>query len=83
MVTLPKEFVATRYSGYFWNIKDQQLYSVKVTGELKPLVKQSPNQWNHFRNGWRVSVNGNHRFLDIVYLQGLKPKATVFPVHED
>lgn len=25
------------YPGYFWSIEDQQLYSIKVTGALKPL----------------------------------------------
>lgn len=35
MVTLPKDFVATKYPGYFWNVVDKKLYSLKVTGELK------------------------------------------------
>ena len=83
MVTLPREFVATKYPGYFWNINNNQLYSVKVTGMLKPLVKQPPNPFNHFANGYRVSVNGNNRFLSMDYLAGLKPRPTKFPIFED
>ena len=28
MVTLPKDFVATQYNGYFWNLKEQRLLLV-------------------------------------------------------
>jgi len=80
MVTLPKEFVATKYPGYFWNIQDQKVYSVKVTGTLKPLVKQTANQFNHFLAGFKVSVRGQRRLLAMDYLRTLKPKSTVFPV---
>ena len=38
MVTLPDNFTMTKYPGYFWNVLDKKLYSIKVTGELKPLV---------------------------------------------
>lgn len=37
MVTLPKDFVATRYPGYFWNVVERKLYTLKVTGELRPM----------------------------------------------
>jgi len=47
MVTLPKEFVATRYPGYFFNTKDDQLYSMKIDGVLKPLRFYKPNRFNH------------------------------------
>ena len=82
MVTLPKEFVATKYPGYFWNIADQKLYSVKVTGMLKPLAKVFPNQFNHFREGFCVSVRGQKRVLELSYLKTLKPMPSVFPVYE-
>ena len=80
MVTLPKEFVATKYPGYFWNIQNEQLYSVKVTGTLKPLAKQLPNQFNHFVAGYKISVRGNKRTLALDYLKTLKPKTTVYPI---
>lgn len=82
MVTLPKEFAATRYPGYFWNIKDEKLYSVKVTGMLKPLAKQYSNQFNHFRVGYQISVAGQKRFMELSYLKSLKPKTTVYPVYQ-
>jgi len=69
MVTLPEEFVATRFSGYFWNIKDQRLYSIKVTGELKPLKHIKPNYFNRLQGtgGYRVSVRGYRRILTDEY----------------
>jgi hypothetical protein len=81
MVTLPKEFVATKYPGYFWNTLNKQLYSVKVTGELKPLVKTTPNMFNHYQEeGWRVSVKGERRYLQLSHLLKLTPANSVFPV---
>lgn len=80
MVTLPKEFVATKYPGYFFNISDEKLYSVKVNGMLSKLSRQRPNQFNHFLDGWRVSVGGRRRYLEIDYLKSLKPGPTIFPV---
>lgn len=80
MVTLPAEFVATKYSGYFWNLIDKRLYTLKITGELRPLKYSAPNQWNYFRGGYQVSVGGQKRRLTNEYLQTLKPKAQVFPV---
>ena len=82
MVTLPKEFVATKYPGYFFNITDERLYSVKVTGMLKPLAKVYPNQFNHFRAGFSVSIRGQKRVLEMSYLKTLKPMPSVFPVYE-
>ena len=80
MVVLPKDFVETKYPGYFFNVVDENLYSVKVTGTLKPLAKSRPNQFNHFRTGWGVSVRGNHRWLDLEELRRIKPKPTIYPV---
>jgi len=81
MVTLPKEFVATKYPGYFWNIQDKKLYSVKVTGMLKPLARVYPNQFNHFRSGFSVSIRGQKRVLELSYLETLKPKTTIYPIY--
>jgi hypothetical protein len=84
MVTLPKEYVATKYPGYYWNLINQRLYSVKVTGELTPLKKLYPNRFNHYtEEGWRVSVKGERRFLSQTYLLKLKAVDTVFPVAKD
>lgn len=80
MVTLPPEFVATKYPGYFWNVSDKKLYSCKVTGELRPLAFCKPNRWNHGFAGYRVSVNGQHRYLMLDRLLKLTPQSQVFPV---
>jgi hypothetical protein len=83
MITFPTEFVATKYPGYFWNIKDEKLYSIKVTGALKPLAFQGPNRWNHGFAGYRVSVNGRHRYMFLDSLKKLKPKTSTFPIYTE
>ena len=80
MVVLPAEFVATKYPGYFWNVNDQKLYSVKVTGELRQMKFMAPCRWNHFVLGYRVSVRGDKRTLRMDYLKKLAPGPEVFPV---
>lgn len=55
MVILPSDFTAIKYPGYFWNIKEKKLYTMKVTGVLRPLKKSNPNQYNYFRTGYEVS----------------------------
>lgn len=82
MVTLPKEYVPLKYDGYFWNITDCQLYSVKVTGMLKPLKKS--RLWQdgmHVSNviGYNISVAGRKRFVSVSDLVKLTPADTVFP----
>ena len=80
MVVLPSEFVATKYPGYFWNVNDQKLYSVKVTGELRLMKFMPPCRWNHFVLGYRVSVRGDRRTLTMDYLEKLTSTPQVFPV---
>lgn len=79
MVTLPSEFVATKYPGYFWNVKTKRLFTAKL-GVLRELKRTRPNQWNHYRDGYKVSNNGQVRFLEYAYLLALRPKDSVFPV---
>lgn len=83
MVTLPIDFVATKYPGYFWNIPEQKLYSVKVTGMLKPLVRQYANQFNHFTDGYQVSVRGNKRTMRLEYLKSLTYSVSVIPIYQE
>jgi hypothetical protein len=79
MVTLPKDFVATRYPGYFWHVTQQKLYSLKVTGELRPMKFETGGTfgWRVIQPGYKVSVDGQRRKLTIAYLRGLKPTNTV------
>jgi hypothetical protein len=82
MVTLPKDFVAIRYPGYFWNLKENRLYSMKVTGVLKPLAgPYKPNPFNHFNCPmYQISVNGSKRNIGIDYLRKLKAVNSTIPM---
>ena len=83
MVTLPKDFVATKHDGYFWNIKEQKLYSIKVGGFLRPLAgPYKPNQWNHFIEGYKISVNGKNRTMYLDYLKKLKAADSIIKVEK-
>lgn len=79
MVTLPKEFVATRYPGYFWNLSDKKLYSLKVTGELRPMAFHKGGTFfgNHIAPGYQISVNGRKRRFTMEYLGSLKATEAV------
>jgi hypothetical protein len=74
MVTLPKEFVATRYPGYFWNVVEKKLYSIKVTGELKPMAFDKGGRFygRDILPGYRISVNGRKGKMTMEYLGKLK-----------
>ena len=74
MVTLPKEFVATRYPGYFWNVVEKKLYSIKVTGELKPMTFDKGGRFygRDILPGYRISVNGRKGKMTMEYLGKLK-----------
>lgn len=75
MVVLPREFVAIKYPGYFWNTLNQKLYSIKVTGELKPLAYNKGGWYNGHQvlPGYRVSKNGTRHTIPLDHLIGLKP----------
>lgn len=74
MVTLPPEFVATKFPGYFWNYSTMKLYSIKISGELKPLKYTKPDYFNRWQcGGYRVSVNGRKRVLLDDYLHYIEP----------
>lgn len=80
MVKLPKQFVATKYPGYFWDIEAKRLYSCK-SGELKEMKVVIPNYFNHLHEkGYQVSVKGQRRVLLWSYLLKLKPGNSTFPV---
>jgi hypothetical protein len=73
MVTLPKDFVATRYPGYFWNVVERKLYSLKVTGELRPMTfhKGGNFGWVRVEPGYQISVKGKKRTYTMDYLGSL------------
>lgn len=97
MVKLPSQFVATKYPGYFFNTEDEQLYSLKVDGVLKPLKFTKPSRFNHMYNftvrlrngdrvqctgGWYVSVKGHRKLLPLEMLKDIEPHDSTIPVKE-
>ena len=74
MVTLPNDFVATRYPGYFWNVVEKKLYSLKVTGELRPMTFHRGGTFYgiEVEPGYRISVKGVRRKYTMEYLGSLK-----------
>jgi len=79
MVTLPKDFVATRYPGYFWNVKEKKLYTIKVTGELRPMTFNRGGTWYGVRHepGYQISVKGRKRKYTMEYLGSLKATTAI------
>ena len=83
MVTLPKDFVATKHDGYFWNLKEQKLYSIKVGGTLRRLAgPRKPNPFNHYIEGYQVSVQGKKRIMALATLQKLKAADSIIKVEK-
>lgn len=75
MITLPNTLTATKYPGYFWDVNEQQLYSIKVGGVLRPLKITMPGRFNNLIHpAYRVSVEGERKILSIIYLSKLPLK---------
>ena len=97
LVSFPPEFIATAFPGYFFNVTDEKLYSMKIDGILKPLKYQRPNQFNHMwrhpvklrdgsevtaSGGYYVSVKGRRKFYAIEKLKDLPHVESIVPVKE-
>lgn len=88
MVKLPDEFIATRYPGYFFNTSNDTLYSLKVSGVLRPLPLHKPCHWNRLRSpAFRISVKGRRRIYPLDQLKTLAEndragQEEVIPVQE-
>ena len=81
MVILPLPFVSTKYTGYFWHLNEQRLYTLKGSGVLKPMKLQTPNRFNKFwRPTYVVSVNGIRRYMSEETLKRLQPENSIIPV---
>lgn len=88
MVQFPPSFVQLdRYPGYYWNVDDQQLYSIK-SGVLSPIkIKQAyrgPTRGGFIDTeaGYVISINGQRRKLTQRYLStiGLMPDTQLVPM---
>jgi len=75
MISLPEGFISTRYPGYFWHFNEKKLYSIKVTGELKPLKFSNGGWFNGVKivPGYSVSHRGIRHKYTLDYLATLKP----------
>lgn len=77
MIRFPKHFVKIKYPGYFWDVKEEILYSIKIGGELKPLkLKKAyygPGKTGivDIPEGYSVSVNGQKKIVALSDLQKL------------
>jgi hypothetical protein len=80
MITLPKDFVAIQFPGYFWNVSDHQLYSIKISGELKPLKFLKASVFNDGIPGYSISVQGKRKYIKFVDLKILKLKDSIIPL---
>lgn len=80
MVTLPTEFVAISIPGYFWNLRTKTLFSIKVTGTLKELLKPYPCKYNNYHNGYIVSHKGLRRYIQADYLNKLVATNSEIPL---
>ena len=58
----PERFVKTHWPGYFWDVEEKRLYSIK-SGVLKPLVEQKRL---YYKLGWRtVREDAPHYALSV------------------
>jgi hypothetical protein len=80
MVTLPPEFTATWYPGYFWNTKTKKLFTLK-SGVLKEMKLTKPTIFNHGFLGYRVSHLGQRRNMWLKSLHMIKHMDSVIPVY--
>jgi hypothetical protein len=82
MNTIPSELIAVPgFHGYFWHPQEEVLYSLKITGQLRPL-KKSKSYWygyNHFPEGFNVSRNGKSKRLELDQLRRLTPSSYKVP----
>lgn len=84
MIVLPPGLVSTKYKGYFYDIQNKKMYSIK-TGILKELKQsksyRTPYGYLHPET-WHVSVNGVKTAVNKNYLSKLTyPKEVeVFPI---
>lgn len=84
MITLPEDFIETKYPGYFWSLTENWLYSIK-SGVLKP-IKKTGEHINYYRDsdfvGWKVSHLGKRCYLSEEYLLSCARKHKYKPAVE-
>ena len=72
MITLPPYHVPTKYEGYFYNVENKRLYSIKLGNKLTALKQYYPNRFNRIPfPGYYISVEGRRKFVPVTYLRSL------------
>ena len=83
MVVLPMGFTATKYPGYFWDTKNEKLYSIKVDGSLYEMKRCYPSRFNHLNGpAYRVCHKGIRRVLMVKFLKELQVEDSVIGFSE-
>lgn len=93
-IRFPEGYVALKgFPGYFWNANTQHLYTMKVTGELRPLAVQFAN-WRMLRKLRHTAVGrfisaddpyfvvsraGKRRTMSIPYIKGILDYNHIIP----
>ena len=80
MIKFPDGMVQLdRFPGYYWVPVKQELYSCKVGGVLRKLTMKKAfrgyikGAYFDVPDGWDVSVNGQRRFITLIYLNRQYP----------
>lgn len=87
MIRFPPEFKALAgFPGYFWNSQDQQLYTMKIAGVLRPLKLQK-TIWSYgklvsVQPNYQISRNGRRFTLTMRDIQRLIENPHTIPVRD-
>lgn len=82
MVTLPKNLTATIYPGYFWDVTNKDLYSIK-TGTLKKIKKNITNKYTKhlcYKYYFNISHKGKSKIFTDGYLESLTLQDSIIPI---
>lgn len=66
MVRLPSHLSATKFPGYFFDLEKKILYTMKMTGVLRPLPVKKRNHFNNLMTfGWTISHKGRNMNIPV------------------
>lgn len=73
MIRFPSQFRALKgIHGYFYNIDDYFLYSIKPSGVLSKMKLYYPNRYNSIREcGFYLSIKNKRKFIGVSKLTNL------------
>ena len=77
VIKFPKKFIQLdKYPGYYWHTEEKQLYSLKITGVLRPMVKSKAfcGYGYNIPAGWRISKNASRRVLTVEIIEHMISK---------